>query len=123
MKTIKISSGSITVSAELFDTSTAETILQALPIEGAVNTWGDEIYFEIPLQIALEPEARADVEVGELGYWPTGSAFCIFFGPTPMSAGEKPRAASAVNVFGRIVGDCAPLKSITGGSNISVTKE
>ncbi len=123
MTTIKIVSGDVSISAELFDTPTAEAVTQALPIKGVVNTWGDEIYFEIPLQIALEPEAHADVEAGELGYWPTGSAFCIFFGPTPMSAGEKPRAASAVNVFGRVVGDCTSLRSISGGAIISVSKE
>ena len=123
MQKIKITAEGISVSAELIDTPTAKSIQGALPIEGSVNTWGDEIYFEIPLKLDLEPAARADVEVGELGYWPTGNAFCIFFGPTPMSTGDKPRAASAVNVFGRVLDDCEPLKTVPGGAKITVENE
>ena len=123
MEKILISIGDSSLKAELLDTPTARLILQLLPLEGRANTWGEEIYFEIPLETGLEQEARADVEVGELGYWPTGCAFCIFFGPTPMSNGEKPVAASSVNVFGRVMEDCSILKSVSGGAQISVTKE
>ena len=123
MERILISIDNISLSAEMLDTPTARLILQSLPLEGRANTWGEEIYFEIPLETGLEPEARADVEVGELGYWPTGHAFCIFFGPTPMSTSEKPVAASAVNVFGKITGDCSLLKTVSSGALVSIKRE
>jgi hypothetical protein len=122
LSTVTISAGGVTVTAELHDTPTARSILESLPIEGSVNTWGDEIYFEIPVSLDLEPDARADVEVGDLGYWPTGRALCIFFGPTPASTDERPRAASAVNVLGHVVGDCAPLRTIPAGASITVSE-
>ena len=122
MEKIIISAADVSITAELLDTPTAQQIMQSLPIEASVNTWGDEIYFDVPLNLELEPGARADVEVGELGYWPSGPAFCIFFGPTPMSAGEKPRAASSVNIFGNVIGDSTILKSVPRGTMISVTK-
>ncbi len=120
MDKLTISFEGLSITAELDDTPTARAVLGALPIDGIAHVWGDEIYFEIPLGLPLEPEARANVEIGELGYWPTGSAFCVFFGPTPMSTGEKPVAASAVNIFGRIEGDTSPLKSIPSGATIRV---
>ncbi len=123
MDRIRISVNEISTTAELQDTPTAHHIWQLLPIEGTVNTWGDEIYFKIPLTLDLEPDARSDVEIGELGYWPTGSAFCIFFGPTPMSRGEKPVAASAVNVFGQVDGDCSLLRSVSSGARVTLVKE
>jgi len=119
---IIISVEDLSVQAELNDTNTAEKIFKALPIEGTVNLWGDEIYFDIPLELDLENDARADVEVGELGYWPSGPAFCIFFGPTPVSRDEKPRAYSPVNIFGRIIGDTTRLKTVSNGSKIRITK-
>jgi len=120
MARISISVEGITLEAELDATPTAQAILNALPIETTVNTWGDEIYCEIPVIIDQEPTARADVEVGELGYWPVGHAFCIFFGRTPASTGDKPRAASPVNVFGRILGDTACLKNVPHGAVIRI---
>ncbi|MBU2522419.1 MAG: hypothetical protein KKD50_09360 [Proteobacteria bacterium] len=122
MHKIIISVEDLSVQAELNDTNTAEKIFKALPIEGTVNLWGDEIYFDIPLELDLENDARADVEVGELGYWPSGPAFCIFFGPTPVSRDEKPRAYSPVNIFGRIIGDTTQLKTVSNGSKIRITK-
>ena len=113
----------ISLSAELFNTTTAQLISTSLPIEGMAHVWGEEIYFEIPLNIELEPEARADVEIGELAYWPSGPAFCIFFGPTPVSIGEKPKAFSAVNVFGKMIDDIKPLKTVTNGAKILIKKE
>ena len=122
MERITITIENISIPADLMDTPTARQILDLLPLEGIANTWGDEIYFEIPLHIELEPDARAEVEIGELGYWPTGHAFCIFFGPTPMSRGEKPVAASAVNIFGQVEGDCTALRSIPRGAQIIIIK-
>jgi len=122
MKTMTISVEHISLLAELNESLTAQKIWDALPIEGRANTWGDEIYFEIPVVLEQEPDARADVEVGELGYWPVGQAFCIFFGPTPVSSGNQPRAASPVNVFGRIVGDATVLRSVQDGARVRITR-
>jgi len=122
MKTIIISAEDIFVSAELNDTSTAQKIWEALPLEGTANTWGDEIYFGIPLVIEQEPGARADVEVGDLGYWPPGNAFCIFFGPTPASPGEHPRAASPVNIFGRAKGDATRFRTVQSGVTVRIER-
>jgi hypothetical protein len=111
----------IEVDAELNDSETARKIWEILPIESKVNTWGDEIYFPIPIKMGLE-NAKAVVSEGDLGYWPSGTAFCIFFGPTPMSRGEEIRPASPVNVFGRIIGDSKIFKKTTSGANIIVEK-
>ena len=117
---ITIAAGPVTLDAELNDTPTARKIWEALPIVGQANTWGDEIYFKISVEMEEAPDARADVEVGELGYWPRGSAFCIFFGPTPASAGDQPRAASPVNPVGRLLDDPAPLRDVPAGATVMI---
>jgi hypothetical protein len=119
---INISVGNVSLEAEMFDTPTAARIFEALPIEGAANVWGDEIYFDIPVNLEQEPDARADVEVGDLAYWPAGSAFCIFFGPTPVSTGDQPRAYSPVNIFGRVLGDAGKFRGIASGAPVKVTQ-
>ena len=119
-KLIKIMAGEVELKAELSDSPTAQKIANALPIEGRVQRWGEEIYFAIPVQADLEPGAREEVEVGEMGYWPTGNAFCLFFGPTPASSGEKPRAASAVNILGRFEGDFAALSEVANGQTVTI---
>jgi hypothetical protein len=91
---ITISFDDICVDAELGTSATAAKILEALPFEGTVNTWGQEIYFTIPVTVQQGPDARAEVDIGEIAFWPMGRAFCIFFGPTPVSRDEKPRAYS-----------------------------
>lgn len=106
--------------AELFDTPTAKTIIEKLPLKGSASLWGGEIYFSIPVEINIESDAREILNPGELGYWPTGSAFCIFFGPTPVSTDGKPKAASAVNVFGKLTGDLNNLKNIEYAEDIEV---
>ena len=112
--------------AELNDSPTAQMIWESLPITGRANTWGDEIYFEIPVRAEQSPDARADVEVGELGYWPVGRAFCIFFGPTPASSGDHPRgpshprAASPVNVVGRVLGDATAFRQVSAGAAVTL---
>ena len=121
MEKINISVESLSLEAEMFETPTARKTMEALPFESSANVWGDEIYFDIPLSLELEPDARADVEVGDLAYWPAGPAFCIFFGPTPVSTGDQPRAYSPVNVFGRVSGDTAKFKTISAGAVIKVT--
>jgi len=100
-----IRAGTVEVAAELNDSATAQVIWEALPITGSANTWGEEVYFRIPVACNLEPGARDVLDLGELGYWPSGRAFCIFFGETPISAPGEIRAASAVTVVGRVLGD------------------
>jgi hypothetical protein len=119
---ITITAGSVTLGAELNDGPTAQAIWEALPITGRANAWGDEIYFTIPVQAEEEPDARADVAVGELGYWPVGSAFCIFFGPTPASDGPEPRAASPVNILGRVLGDATEFRQVPGGAAVTLSR-
>ena len=118
---ITIIAGAVEVSAELNDTNAAEAVWNALPFSASGNTWGDEIYFRIP--VAAEPEDLQEVvDFGDLAYWPPGSAFCIFFGPTPASRGDEIRPASAVAVIGRITGDPAQLRQVSAGTTVSVTQ-
>ena len=112
----------LAVPAELKDTPTAQAILKLLPIEGRANVWGEEIYFDIALQAELEPDASEEVQVGDLGYWPAGPAFCIFFGPTPVSRGNQPRAYSPVNVFGHVLGDAKQFKSVASGASVVIKR-
>jgi len=122
MNRILITAGDVSLPAELNDSPTARKVWEALPIEGVANTWGDEIYFEIPVVAEEEPEARADVEVGELGYWPVGRAFCVFFGPTPVSTGEAPRAYSPVNIIGRVLGDATRLRAVRDRTPVRIER-
>ena len=116
---INIRVGTIEASAELNDTRTAQAIWEILPIRSSINLWGDEIYFSIPLSLALEA-GQALVNIGDLGYWPHGNAFCIFFGPTPVSRGDEIRPASPVNVFGRIIGDATVFKKVAAETEITI---
>ena len=122
MRQIKITSGPVVAIADLDDNATAKAIWEALPIEGQANTWGDEIYFEVPVFLEASGDARETVAVGELGYWPPGHAFCIFFGPTPASQGDEPRATSAVNVFGRLAGDATILRQVRSDEPVFVER-
>ena len=123
MKTINIETGDIQLKAELNDSASANAIYEILPITGNSNVWGDEIYFSIPLHLEQDGDARQEMEIGELGFWPSGDAFCIFFGPTPVSVDEKPRAYSPVNVIGKITGDARVLKKVKNGEPIKISKE
>ena len=122
MHKIKIKTSGITLIAELLDTPTARKIYNALPFESVTQRWGDELYFRIPVQAELEKEARDILEIGEIGYWPTGSAFCIFWGATPASTADEPRAASPVNIFGRIQSETSVLRLAASGTAVHVTK-
>jgi hypothetical protein len=122
MKLIKIKIENISVEAEVYDTPTGEAILAALPLESRVTVWGEEIYFDVPVRLESEPDARETVAVGDLGYWPMGPAFCIFFGPTPVSQGTEPRAYSPVNVFGKVMGDATVLTQVADGALVQVTR-
>jgi hypothetical protein len=121
-KIISIKAGKIEATAELNDTKTAQAIWDALPIKSRGNRWGEEIYFSIPPKLEAE-NSREVVEVGDLGYWPPGTAFCIFFGPTPMSRGKEIRPASPVNVFGKISGDASVFKQVASGTELTIDRE
>ena len=122
MRKIRITAGDVSAAAVLHDNPTADAIWEALPIEGQVNTWGEEIYFSIPVHLDQAGDARETVDMGSLGYWPPGNAFCIFFGRTPMSRGDEIRPASAVNVFGQVEGDAAIFTSVGDGTRIEIEK-
>jgi hypothetical protein len=109
---IKIQISTLSAEAELNDSPTAKKVAEALPITASFNTWGDEIYFTIPVDAELDETAREEVEMGDLGYWPSGNAFCIFFGQTPMSEPGRIVPASAVNIIGRVIGDAARFKDV-----------
>lgn len=117
-KTIRIRAGDVELLAELNASATSKALYDALPIHARAERWGEEIYFEIPVDEELAPDARDRLDVGEIAYWPPGNAFCIFFGPTPASTGDEPRAASATNPLGRIVGDAVLLKSVASGCDV-----
>ncbi len=123
MREIMITTGDFVLNAELNESPTSQAIWNILPITGRANVWGDEIYFEIPVEMPQEPGARQDMEVGDLGYWPVGRAFCIFFGPTPVSTTDKPRAYSSVNVLGKVLGNASKLKSVRQGDDVTISKQ
>ena len=118
---IRITAGSVAADAVLDDSATSGLVWDALPLAVAGETWGDEIYFRIPVNAKPE-KPRETVELGDLGYWPPGSAFCIFFGRTPSSQGEEIRPASPVNVFGRLTGDPTIFKTVRSGTQVRVER-
>ncbi len=117
----EVAGGKVAAEAELNDSSTAEAIWQALPIEARASTWGDEIYFSIPVS-KQEENARAVVSLGDVAYWPPGKAFCIFFGPTPASHGDEIRPASPVNVVGKLAGDARVFRRVASGARITLER-
>lgn len=121
MRQIKIRAGDVEAIAELNDSATADAIWGALPLSASGSTWGDEIYFAIPPRLD-EDEAQEVVAVGDLGYWPPGHAFCIFFGRTPASRGDEARPYSPVNVFGHVVGDAKVFKRVPNGARVHIER-
>jgi hypothetical protein len=117
---IEIVAENVKVEAELNDSPTAKKIISNLPIKALAQRWGGEIYFTIPVTAELESDSREVLEAGELGFWPTGNAFCIFFGPTPMSQSDEIRAASDVNIIGKIKSDWTGLWDVPSGSDIMI---
>lgn len=122
MKRITITAGAVSAVAALNDSPTAQAIWDRLPLEAHANVWGEEIYFSVPVQLEQDPQARQEVEVGTLAYWPVGSAMCVFFGPTPLSEGKMPKAYSPVNVFGKIDGDATVFTAVVDGTPVAVEK-
>jgi hypothetical protein len=117
---IKITVDEVTLAAVLFDSDSGKSIADILPLELSFNTWGDEFYFKIPVELLLDETATTKVKIGDIGYWPNGSALAIFFGPTPMSNGLDPVPASSVNLVGEIKGDATLLKTVTGTGKIKI---
>jgi uncharacterized protein len=119
---IRITAGTVQADATLNESPTATLIWDALPIEARGNTWGDEIYFSIPVKAKQEKDARDLVSVGELGYWAPGTAFCIFYGRTPASTDDRPRAASPVNIIGKIAGDATVFRAVSSGAKVTLER-
>ena len=118
---IRFEFGSLTLDAELLDTPTAKAVAGALPISSSVLTWGEEVYFEIPVTVKREGDARAVVTPGEIAYWPDGNCIAIGFGRTPISQGNETRLASPCNVFARALGDVKVLAKVKAGTEVKVS--
>ena len=116
---IKIVVGSIEAFATLSNTKTASAVVNSLPFDSVAHRWGEEIYFEVPLELDLE-NGKEVLEIGDIAYWPPGKSICIFFGPTPSSRGNEIRAYSAVSVFGKVTGDAGVFRTVREGERIRV---
>jgi uncharacterized protein len=121
MPRIRFDFGALTLAAELKDTLTAKAIAAALPLQASALTWGEEVYFDVPVNVKREAEARAVVTPGEIAYWPEGPAIAIGFGRTPISQGSECRLASPCNIFALAVGDVKVLAKVRAGTAIKVT--
>ena len=123
MKEIIFDFGEFKISAELNDSPTSNTLYDQLPIEGISQIWGDEIYFSTNISIENDEWAKETVELGDIAFWPPGNAVCLFFGSTPVSGAGEIRPASPTNIMGKIKGDLNQLKSVSGGTEVTVLKK
>jgi hypothetical protein len=122
MPRIRFDFGALTLNAELLDTPTAHAIATALPLTSSALTWGEEVYFQIPVDAKCEATARAIVTPGEIAYWPEGPAIAIGFGRTPISQGDECRLASPCNIFAKALSDVKALKAVKAGARVTVTR-
>ena len=118
---IRFDFGSLSLDAELLETATAKAIAATLPVTSSTLTWGEEVYFEVPVKVAAEKDARAVITPGEIAYWPDGHCIALGYGRTPISRGEETRLASPCNVFARALGDVKTLAKVRAGQNVTVT--
>lgn len=123
MRKLKMAIGSVTITAELFDTATADAIYENLPFTSSASLWGDEVYFSTPVSVPREADARAIVEAGELAFWVEGDSIAIGFGPTPISQGDEIRLAARTNIWGRALDDVRQLKTVASGAVIDVERD
>jgi hypothetical protein len=121
MTRIRFDFGTLTFEAELFDTPTARAIAAALPLSSSALTWGEEVYFEVPVKVAREKDARAVVTPGEVAYWPEGHCIALGFGRTPISQGDETRLASPCNIFAKVLGDVKVLARVRAGTKVEVS--
>jgi hypothetical protein len=121
MKKIKITAGNVVMEADIKEGAFSKALLKIFPIEASASTWGEEIYFPIPIEDHPDGSQQQEtVELGDLGYWPPGKAFCIFFGTTPVSRGDEIRPASAVYVFGKVSGNPKEFLKVHDGDAVRV---
>ena len=121
MRRIRFDFGALTLDAELLDTPTARAVAAALPISSSALTWGEEVYFEIPVKATVEKDARAVVTPGEVACWPSGHAIALGFGRTPISRGDETRLASPCNIFAKAIGNVKALAKVKAGAKVNVT--
>jgi len=121
MARIRFDFGTLILDADLLDTPTAKAVVAALPLTSSALTWGEEVYFDVPIDVKREPEARAVITPGEIAYWPQGPAIAIGFGRTPISKGDETRLASPCNVFAKAVGNVKTLAKIRTGTEVKVS--
>jgi hypothetical protein len=119
---IRFDFGSLTLDADLLDTPTAKAVLAKLPYETRVMTWGEEIYFDVPVDTPRETDARAVVTPGEVAYWPDGPCIALGYGRTPISKDDETRLASPCNIFGKLMGDAKSLAKVKAGARVTVTR-
>jgi hypothetical protein len=122
MARIRFDFGTLKLEAELADTPTAQAVLGKLPYQARVMTWGEEVYFDVPAEVARESDARAVVIPGEVAYWPDGPCIALGFGRTPISQGDECRLASPCNIFGKLTGDAKTLATVKAGTRVTVTR-
>ncbi|MGZ3327885.1 MAG: cyclophilin-like fold protein [Xanthobacteraceae bacterium] len=122
MARLRFDFGTLTLDAELLDTPTGRAVAAALPVSSSALTWGEEVYFEVPVQVPAEADARAVVTPGEIAYWPEGHCIALGFGRTPISRGGETRLASPCNIFARALGDVKALAAVRAGATVKVTR-
>ena len=122
MRRLRMTIGSVVISAELFDTPTADAIYDSVPFSSSASLWGEEVYFSTPVNVPRESDARAIVEAGELAFWVEGDSIAIGFGPTPISQGKEIRLAAPTNIWARAVEDVGQLRAVPEGAAITVER-
>ena len=122
MARLRFDFGTLTLDAELLETPTGRAVAAALPVSSSALTWGEEVYFEVPVQVPAEADARAVVTPGEIAYWPEGHCIALGFGRTPISRGDETRLASPCNIFAKALGDVKALAAVRAGVTVKVTR-